>query len=57
MATVNVFVKGSDSIPRIADVMIMCPVEDTGKNSVNPSTIDRMIASRKDIRYLFSFGV
>jgi hypothetical protein len=25
--------------------MIMCPVEETGRNSVNPSTMARMIAS------------
>jgi hypothetical protein len=31
-------------MPIIDEVMIMCPVEETGKNSVRPSTIARIMA-------------
>jgi hypothetical protein len=47
MATVNSFIKAVDSIPKIAVAMIMWPVEETGKNSVNPSTIARINVSNK----------
>ncbi len=30
-------------------VMIMCPVEDTGRNSVNPSTMEMMMVCRRVI--------
>jgi len=30
--------------PRSFSVMVRCPVEDTGRNSVSPSTMPRMTA-------------
>jgi hypothetical protein len=44
MAMVNSFVNLSALMPMIDVVMIMCPVEETGRNSVNPSTMAIMIA-------------
>jgi hypothetical protein len=41
---VNVLVKESSAMPIIEEVMIMWPVEDTGKNSVRPSTMARIMA-------------
>jgi hypothetical protein len=41
---VNIFVNGSLAIPIRDEPMIMCPVEDIGKNSVMPSMMARMIA-------------
>ena len=35
----------SSQVPSSPCVIIMCPVEDTGKNSVNPSTMAIIIAS------------
>jgi hypothetical protein len=49
MATVNIFVKGSSAIPIREDPMIMWPVEETGKNSVTPSMIARIIDSNIDM--------
>jgi hypothetical protein len=46
MQIVNSFTKGVDSIPRRAEVMIMCPVDEIGRNSVNPSTIAIINASK-----------
>jgi hypothetical protein len=45
MATVNILVNGSSAIPITEDPMIMCPVDETGKNSVMPSMMARMIDS------------
>ena len=44
MATVNVLVMGSSAMPITEEPIIMCPVEDTGRNSVIPSMMARMIA-------------
>jgi hypothetical protein len=49
MATVNIFVKGSLAIPISDDPIIICPVEDTGRNSVTPSRIARIIDSNIDM--------
>jgi hypothetical protein len=43
MVTVNNFTNSSDCIPIRDDPMIMCPVDDTGKNSVRPSIMARMM--------------
>src|SRR4030095_7970056 len=39
MATVNNLVNSLSVTPNSFSAMIMCPVEETGKNSVRPSTI------------------
>jgi hypothetical protein len=44
MATVNNLVNGADAMPISDEPMIICPVDDTGKNSVNPSIMARIIA-------------
>jgi hypothetical protein len=44
MATVNIFVKGSEAIPINEDPMIMCPVDEIGKNSVIPSMMANRMA-------------
>ena len=49
METMNIFTKASSCIPKNELVNIMWAVEDTGKNSVKPSTIAMMIASKKFI--------
>jgi hypothetical protein len=49
IATVNALVNGSSAIPIKDEAIIICPVEDTGKNSVRPSTIARIIASNNFI--------
>jgi hypothetical protein len=55
MATVNVFVKGRSAMPSPEDAMIMCPVDETGRNSVRPSIIARRIACAVSIfHFLFS---
>jgi hypothetical protein len=46
MATVNIFVNESAEIPIIEDVIIICPVEEMGKNSVMPSTMAIIIACK-----------
>lgn len=43
MATVNVFVNSSLAIPINEEAITMCPVDDTGRNSVMPSTIAKTI--------------
>ena len=43
IAMVNSFTNGSAAIPINELAMIMCPVDDTGKNSVSPSIIARII--------------
>jgi hypothetical protein len=48
---VKVFVNGSGAIPIKEDAIIMWPVEDTGRNSVRPSTIANTTASRIDIYF------
>lgn len=52
MATVNNFTKAVDSIPKREVAIIICPVEDTGKNSVSPSMIAKTNVSNKFIYYL-----
>src|SRR5687768_14781792 len=54
MATVNILVNGSSAIPMREDPIIMWPVEETGKNSVTPSMIARMIDSNID---MMIFGI
>jgi hypothetical protein len=49
MATVKSLVNGLEAIPIIDEAMIMCPVEDTGRNSVSPSTIASIMASSIDM--------
>jgi hypothetical protein len=44
MATVKSLVNSSFSIPIRLLAIIMCPVEETGRNSVMPSTIAIIIA-------------
>src|SRR5690606_3529693 len=44
MFTANIFVIGSSLMPIRAEAIIICPVEDTGKNSVSPSTMANIIA-------------
>ena len=46
MATVNIFTKGSEAMPMMDDPMIICPVDETGKNSVRPSMMASIIAWR-----------
>jgi hypothetical protein len=46
MDTVNTLVKLEHGTPRIRSVMIMCPVDDTGKYSVRPSTMAIMMDSK-----------
>src|SRR5690606_25826820 len=46
MATVNILVKESSAMPIREEPMIMCPVDDTGKNSVTPSMMARITDSR-----------
>jgi hypothetical protein len=46
---VNILVKGSLAIPIRDDPMIMCPVEEIGKNSVIPSIMARRTASNIDM--------
>jgi hypothetical protein len=43
------WVNGSAAIPMMDEAMMIWPVEETGKNSVKPSTIARMMASMIDI--------
>ena len=38
----NVFVKSVAEMPRSLDAKIRCPVEEIGRNSVTPSTIERI---------------
>ena len=47
--TVNALTKGVLSTPNRLYAIIMCPVEDTGKNSVSPSTMAMMTVSNKSI--------
>jgi hypothetical protein len=47
MFTVKAFTNSVLSTPSKACVIIICPVEETGKNSVNPSTMDIIIVSNK----------
>jgi hypothetical protein len=42
-------VNSSEAIPIAVDAMIMCPVDETGKNSVKPSIIARINASNMPI--------
>ena len=53
---VNNFVKSSCAIPKKEDVIIMCPVEETGKYSVIPSIMARIIASNMSKIYFFLCG-
>jgi hypothetical protein len=46
MDTVNTFTKGSEAIPINVEAITICPVEDTGRNSVKPSIIARIIACK-----------
>jgi hypothetical protein len=46
MDTVNTFVNGSEAIPMTEEPIIICPVDETGKNSVKPSMMARIIAWR-----------
>ena len=44
MTMVKSLVKSSWAIPKKEEAIIMCPVEETGKNSVIPSIMARTIA-------------
>jgi hypothetical protein len=44
MTIVKSFVKSSLAIPKKEEAIIICPVEETGKNSVIPSITARRIA-------------
>jgi hypothetical protein len=44
MATVNSLVKSLSGTPKSFSVMIMCPVEEIGKNSVIPSIMAMIMA-------------
>ncbi len=47
MTAVNAVMDGSSmDRPSILATMVRCPVEETGRNSVRPSTMPRMIACR-----------
>jgi len=46
---VKSFTKSSLAFPIRVDAMIMWPVDEIGKNSVRPSMMARIIASRKVI--------
>jgi hypothetical protein len=46
IATVNIFTKLSEAIPINAEAIIMCPVDEMGKNSVKPSIIARIMACK-----------
>jgi hypothetical protein len=49
MATVKSFVNSSEAFPMMVDAIIMCPVEEIGRNSVNPSMMAKIMASKKFI--------
>ncbi len=55
MATVYVLAKGSDAMPKSEDTIIIWPVEETGKNSVRPSTMARIMALKNDMNLFFLF--
>ena len=55
MTMVKSFVKSSWAIPKKDDAIIMWPVEETGKNSVIPSIIARIIACKVFIYAFFGF--
>ena len=46
MIKVNALTNSVLSTPKTFCVMIMCPVDDTGKNSVKPSTMAMMMVSQ-----------
>jgi hypothetical protein len=46
IATVNSLTNGVDSIPNNAEPIIICPVDEIGKNSVNPSITAIIKASK-----------
>ena len=50
---VKSFTKGSEAIPITEEPIIICPVEETGKNSVNPSIRARINAWKKFIKIYF----
>jgi hypothetical protein len=50
MATSNSLVKSLSPMPNKELAMIICPVEEIGKNSVSPSTTAMIIASKIFIR-------
>src|ERR1043166_6450190 len=50
MATVNIFTKSEPAMPITEEAIIICPVEEMGKNSVMPSIIARMTACRMSMR-------
>ena len=52
MATVKSLVNSSDAFPMMVDAIIMCPVEEIGRNSVNPSMMANTMASKKFISYV-----
>ena len=45
IAMVKVLVNSASAIPIKEEPIIICPVEETGKNSVNPSIIPKITAS------------
>ena len=50
---VNSFTNGSVAMPITEEPIIICPVDETGKNSVNPSIIARIKACKKLIEFYF----
>lgn len=54
---VNSLVKSSCAIPKKDEAIIICPVEETGKNSVIPSIMARIMAWMVFILKVFSRGV
>jgi hypothetical protein len=46
MQTVKSFINSSVSIPIKEEAIIICPVDETGRNSVRPSTMPRIKALR-----------
>ena len=53
MQMVNSFTNGSVAIPITEEPIIIWPVEETGKNSVNPSMMARIKACKKLINFYF----
>ena len=52
---VKSLVKSSCAMPKKDEAIIMCPVEEIGKNSVIPSIMARIMACKTSIKYYF-FG-
>jgi hypothetical protein len=56
MAIVNNLTNESEAMPMKDETIIICPVEETGKNSVIPSTIAKTIACQISIKINYFLG-